>query len=382
MKENFLFGIKFIIIEEKLKAAKRMLNKSMQRNFGLDVIRSFAIIMVLIGHVIPDNTLNKSLLSIAMLFRGYGVELFFVLSGFLIGKILINLYQQGLNTSNIKNFYIRRWFRTLPLYYLVLLINIFIYKFAHQDTNIFSGFYLKYLVFIQNFDIRHMHFFNPSWSLAVEEWFYLLLPLLLVAFYKIKIKPENLYKNLIKIIIFIALARFFYVLAFNPLPDFGIRRFIPLRFDSLLIGVLFACLKINNKEIYNKFLTKKSLIINLVILAFFIFYIIKNYSFLNVFYTSILSFSFVLFVIFFEQNKFINNLSKNKFLKFFFEKTSIYAYSMYLFNLIIMFSYEALFANFYASPVLITLYFVSLYAVGAFFYKYYEKPLMDLRNKF
>ena len=374
-----------------------MLNNSTQRNFGLDVIRSFAILMVLIGHLIPDNTINKSLFSMAMIFRGFGVELFFVLSGFLIGKILIHLLNKGLNVSNIKNFYIRRWLRTLPLYYLVFAIYIIIYKFTNPPINIFPDFFLlKQLFFIQNFDIRHMHFFNQSWSLSVEEWFYLLMPMLLVMFCNNKTKLEHLYKNLIKIIIFIALIRFFYVLGFNPADsDFGIRRCIPLRFDALLTGVLFACLKINNKEIFNKLLNKKFLIISFIILVliiidFYCLYFIKNpfnnllnLVFYKSFYFTIIPFSFAFLIIFFENNEFINKkLSKILPIKYFFEKTSLYSYSMYLFNLLIMFVFDVLFVNFYHSPILISMYFISLYLISAFVYRYYEKPIMKFRDKF
>lgn len=353
-----------------------------QRNFGLDIIRSFAIIMVLIGHVIPDNTANKFLLSFAYLFRGCGVELFFVLSGFLIGKILINLFQKEDYKLHIKTFYVRRWLRTLPLYYSVLLIYLILYKFAHPDLNIFSGFYLKYFVFIQNFDIRHFHFFNQSWSLSVEEWFYLLLPLIFLVLHTHKIKPEDLYKILLKIIIVIVITKFFYIWAVNPTMDFGVRRFIPLRYDSLLVGVLFACLKINNKEIYDKFLTPKAVFISLFLITILIFYQAGNYLFKALYY-SILSFSLIIPVIFFENNGFINQkLPKYFLIKTFFEKTSIYSYSIYLFHLAIMFSYDTLFKNFYQSPLLIAAYFLTLYLTGALVYRYFEKPIMNLREKF
>lgn len=390
----------------KCQAKEGEIPDSIQRNFGLDIIRSIAILMVLIGHLIPDNTSNKFLYVIAMIFRGYGVALFFVLSGFLIGQILIRLFNKGLNISNIKNFYIRRWFRTLPLYYLALTFFLCILKISQPETNIFSLFYLKYLFFIQNFDIRHMCFFNHSWSLSIEEWFYLLLPLTLVVikereeFSKIKflkIPPslnENLYIDLLVIIIFIALIRFFYVWGLNVVDgDFGVRRQIPISFDSLLTGVLFACLKINNENIYKKFLNSKTIILSSAILCILVFcscwtllfkkLLLSYFIFSNTFFWSILSFSFVLIVIFFENNELVNKkLPKIFIIKHFFEKTSIYSYSMYLFHTFIIALYRIFYDNLEKSSWGTFLCILTIYFVSAFIYRYYEKPIMNFRDRF
>ncbi len=378
-------------------------NKKIQRNFGLDIIRSFAIIMVFIGHLIPDNISNKYIYSVAMIFRGIGVELFFVLSGFLIGKILIKLFNKNLNLSNIAIFYKRRWLRTLPLYFLYLFLCILLLKASSPETNIFSVFYLKYLFFVQNFDIRHLSFFNHSWSLAIEEWFYLLLPWVLVVIKErekfsqikfMKISPSNkesLYIDLIKIIIFIAAIRFLYVYAANISDiDFALRRQIPIRMDALLTGVLFACLKINNKEIYDKFLTLNSVIISFCVLGVLMFYLgcfiyIKptiTPLFLTTLFWSVLSFSFAIIIIFFEDNKFINNkLSKIFFMKQFFEKTSIYSYSIYLFHWLIICLYSINYNNLENSLLGIFLCIATIYILSAFLHRYFEKPIMDLREK-
>jgi len=376
-----------------------------KRNFGLDIIRSLAILMVVIGHIIPDQTLNEHLLNTALMLRGYGVELFFVLSGFLIGKILIKFFNEDLNISNIKNFYIRRWFRTLPLYYLYFFLCLVFIKIFNPETNIFSFFYLKYLFFIQNFDIRHLAFFNHSWSLSIEEWFYLLLPLvLLIIKDKAKIfktTPSDkkfLYIDLIKIIIFIALIRFFYVYITNvPNADFGIRRQIPIRFDALLTGVLFACLKINNKEIFNNLLQKKYLIISFIVLILitfnyygFHFYFSKtlfgdlqNLLFYNTFYWSFVPLAFSFIIIFFETSKFINiKLPKFSLIKNFFEKTSLYSYSMYFFSYNIIIFYRVFYLHFEQSWLHLLFCMIIIYIVSSLVYKYIEKPMMNLRDRF
>jgi peptidoglycan/LPS O-acetylase OafA/YrhL len=285
------------------------------------------------------------------------------------------------------------------LYYLAFIIYIIALKFETPNTNIFSAFYLQYLIFIQNFDPNHYKFFGQSWSLSIEEYFYLLLPFVFAVFKKIKIKPENLYSNIIKLIFIIIIIKFGVVFAYNFSMDcgyaVGIRRFIPLRLDALLIGVLFACLKINNKEIYNKFLNKKTLTTSLIMLALLTFYF--SYTFFNTtlvlniilfkaFFWSILNFSFAFLVIFFENNNFINkNLSNFSLIKTFFEKTSIYSYSIYLFHEIILNFYLKAtnsFHNLQKSFIPVLLMLVTMYLVSAFLYKFYEKPIMDLRGKF
>jgi peptidoglycan/LPS O-acetylase OafA/YrhL len=95
----------------------------MKRLFGLDLVRALAIILVLLSH--SRNLLISFYPGLDFLKAGgfFGVELFFVLSGFLIGGILIKDIQAGFDFGILKNFWKRRWLRTLPNYYLFLIIN-------------------------------------------------------------------------------------------------------------------------------------------------------------------------------------------------------------------------------------------------------------------
>jgi len=342
-----------------------------------------------------DKNSSAFIKQFSFLFGIYGVELFFVLSGFLIGRILINLYYSENYISRIKTFYLRRWFRTLPLYYLVLIISFIILIFSEPNTNIFSPFYLKYIFFIQNFDLRFYQFFPQSWSLSIEEWFYLLMPVVLLFFYVKKIRPENLYRKLLILILLITAARFCYVIFFNPALDPGIRNFIPLRLDAILTGVVFACIKTNNKIIYEKFLTKNISIMNfalLMIITCCLYYSITHpitslsVQLLKIFSWNIISFSFGLLIVFFEHNAFINEiLPKIPFIKTIFEKTSLYSYSMYLFQgmiLIYLINHTGLFnrGNYLFFSILLST--AIIYIVSAFTYKYIEKPIMKVRDKF
>ena len=100
-----------------------------------------------------------------------GVELFFALSGFLIGRLLITLAEGGVTPLRIGRFWARRWLRTLPLYYVVWLAMSWRFGLWHWRD----------LLFLQNFYPEQGQALVVSWSLVMEEFFYLLFPLFLFA---------------------------------------------------------------------------------------------------------------------------------------------------------------------------------------------------------
>ena len=110
---------------------------------------------------------------------GQAVNMFFVLSGFLITYLLLT--EGELNTGiNIKKFYIRRILRIWPLYYLVLIISLFfiyfgIIKEPHEIWNsvIFYSFLLANIPYVLSISIATI---TPLWSVAVEEQFYIIWP--------------------------------------------------------------------------------------------------------------------------------------------------------------------------------------------------------------
>jgi peptidoglycan/LPS O-acetylase OafA/YrhL len=209
----------------------------MKRVFGLDVLRTLAIAQVLLGHGMSIY-LGEGSKSLFEGFYGFlGVELFFVLSGFLIGSIALAAFESAANTAVLRDFMSRRWLRTLPNYYLFLGVNVVMAAWLGG-----GGFQPRYLVFLQNLFWPMPAFFGESWSLAVEELFYLFLPLWLLAARRWTVSPAGLLGALVAALIAFAAVRLIDVAAFHPDFHAVVRKTAGLRLDSLMYGVIAAWL--------------------------------------------------------------------------------------------------------------------------------------------
>lgn len=209
----------------------------------LDGIRGFATLLVVFYHYVavatPANA-SAGFLFVRQLFSdGWsGVDLFFVLSGFLITGILID---NRTAKHYFEVFYIRRVSRIFPLYYLFLIVFLLLQHYAPQIGLFSEGLFanplpiIPYFLYLQNFTMAAggtfgNEFLAPTWSLAIEEQFYLLLPLF------VRRSPrERLPINLL----------FFIGLALVLRATLGHGTFIgfvltPWRLDALFLGSLLA----------------------------------------------------------------------------------------------------------------------------------------------
>lgn len=213
---------------------------SIKNNQWLDFCRAVAILLVLLSHSRgyliplwqPFNGLK---------FGGFiGVELFFALSGFLIGRIIIVKSRDSEGRALwILPFWFRRWARTYPIYILFLLLNIAISTSLRPagDDNI-----LGYFIFTQSLTHPHPSFFGEAWSLAVEEIFYFITPILYFLFFKcIKSHQKSLLLTLFVMILLPTIYRVYLSLAIN-LSLNEIRTVSLARLDSIMYGVLIAWL--------------------------------------------------------------------------------------------------------------------------------------------
>jgi peptidoglycan/LPS O-acetylase OafA/YrhL len=161
----------------------------------LDGIRGLAILSVLCFHYISMEGLTApgsltDRLQRLVILGGKGVDLFFVLSGFLIGGILLDA--KG-SSRYFSTFYIRRFFRIFPVYYAWIVAYIAVAAFggkrllalSHSGNAPPLNFVIyNHFLFLQNFYFDRLHnlagsWFDHTWSLAVEEQFYLVIPLLI-----------------------------------------------------------------------------------------------------------------------------------------------------------------------------------------------------------
>ena len=109
-------------------------------------------------------------------FGWVGVDLFFVLSGYLIANQIFNGIARN-KELKLSAFYARRFFRTLPVYWLILAAY---YFFITTNASEFSFPLWRFLTFSQNWGLTTGTVFSEAWSLCVEEQFYLVLPLILI----------------------------------------------------------------------------------------------------------------------------------------------------------------------------------------------------------
>jgi peptidoglycan/LPS O-acetylase OafA/YrhL len=144
-----------------------------ERQPGLDLLRALAIIVVIIYHA---GIMGFPLPGQVHRFGWIGVDLFFVLSGYLIGGQLLAPLARG-HRINLGRFFARRALRILPAYLVVLTIYFLLPSWREYPE--MSPLW-KFLVSVQNIGLHGGTAFSHAWSLAVEDQFYLLLPLVLL----------------------------------------------------------------------------------------------------------------------------------------------------------------------------------------------------------
>jgi len=236
------------------------------RILGLDLLRFIAIFYVFWGHgeILIPNELSW-IYNIPTIIPFEGVSVFFVLSGFLIGIILNKtIFNTDFQSKDLMRFWIRRWFRTIPLYFIVLIVMIFV-------TNDLWNNNFLYFIFCQNLFFNHPIFFGVAWSLSVEEWFYFLFPGLLFLLYKILQNKMN--SLLIISFLFIVIPLILRIFFFNNIDLDVSKKIVFLRLDSMIYGVFASIIYYHKNELWKKF-QKYSIVISSFIL---ILLFTKNY---------------------------------------------------------------------------------------------------------
>jgi peptidoglycan/LPS O-acetylase OafA/YrhL len=144
------------------------------RLHGLDTLRALAVTLVVLHHYTLFVSNDDDTFGWVGRIGWAGVDLFFALSGYLIGNQIFKALETDAGLS-LKAFYARRLLRTLPNY-LVILAIYFIWPAWGENAALAPAW--RYLSFTQNLGLAPGTAFSHSWSLAIEEQFYLLLPAL------------------------------------------------------------------------------------------------------------------------------------------------------------------------------------------------------------
>lgn len=232
---------------------------------ALDGLRGIAILLVILYH-------NFNFIEYFN-YGWLGVDLFFVLSGFLITDILLHTVH---GENYFKNFYARRVLRIFPLYYLSLILFILILPAIpgfplnmqyYQEHQFWFWTYLQNwtLVFSQDGDTTALGHF---WSLAVEEQYYLLWPLLIL-FVR---DPRKLLGIALLLLIGVISARYLIWQNRAQFPGYE-RLFLFTRLDGILIGSMLACIQIINRNLIRRYFTGFLLILTA---ASYLFYFLKK----------------------------------------------------------------------------------------------------------
>ena len=215
-----------------------------KRVFGLDALRAFAIFTVMQGHA-ETFLYDTKMEFFSDLPLPHGVDIFFVLSGFLIGKSFISYLDRNenrLGSTKILTFYAKTALRILPNYYLLLLINYLLVRFQviSGDTTAFPIW--RFATFTQDLFTPFWGFYWESWSLPVQWWFYIFFPLLLVILSRFS-KPKTYIPWLC--LFFVIASILFRISVAHQITDFfhwdiWMRKTVASRTDNIYFGVMAA----------------------------------------------------------------------------------------------------------------------------------------------
>lgn len=360
----------------------------------LDLFRFIAAFMVILAHAyegwsgyfgVPGfmsnndyKTLNVmgKYLNTAIFNFSFGVDIFFMISGFLITYILL-AEKEETGTISLKNFYVRRVLRIWPLYYFLILVTPFLIRWlgeAEPD-------YLSTILFYNNFHAiqteKWVYPFAHFWSICIEEHFYLFWPILIL------VTPKKYLMTFFCSIIFLSILFRIYIGIFVPTPFFSLYLHTFCRMDVLAIGAIGAYLRFNGKltvfpdrkfrwMLYFLFII---MIFNESIVNWNTLFLVcfKKYFYCGVAALAMLNYQF---------NPEANRIFKGRNILFYLGKTS---YGMYMYgNIVLLIVIKQIMwrfqiQNMYYFFIIVTL--VSL-VVPVLSYEIFEKQFLKLKSRF
>ncbi len=365
--------------------------KEQHKIFGLDLMRVLAILLVLAAHILWIYHDHSNLLTKAINFSGFvGVELFFVLSGFLIGRSLLKLFLNPDYDYRYASIFLRRrWFRIMPNYLLVLILNIAVFSYlGYQIQDAW-----KYFFFLQNFIHPMLPFFPESWSMSIKEIPYFVLPFAFLLLARFKNINRNAWFawTMVALIAAVTLAKISYHRHIHTygLQDWNVslRSVAMYRIDAVLLGILAGWVQYNylawwTRMVWISLVLSQLLLGALAYLVGFLKLPMADYPvFWNLLFLPLISIASALMLPFFSQWKsgpdrlrkpvqFLGAISYSIYLLH-------YSFVLYLMKYFI----DTYYMDLWQLHTFTLLYLAVTFVLSWCLYEFYERPLMKIREE-
>lgn len=343
----------------------------------LDGLRCFAVLGVLVFHLISPRDPFFSRVPF-----GYGVDLFFLLSGFLITSILFKIKDSESNSlgNSLKSFYIRRSLKIFPIYYITL---IFLTLIGFQNYNDVNPWVFTYTTNIwTSLGKPYLGSYNHLWSLAVEEQFYLFWPILILIVNYKRIKALIIITILSSILFKIGI--FYYNNGWSP----AINSFTLGCMDTLGLGALLAYYVKFERTTYQKIFLNKWIFAVVFVFYFFtmIFPLFPEQTWIHEIFSNTLFSIFAFFIVApavtdsykgivskILENRLIVHLGKISY--------GLYLYHFFMPDLYNYLNSIGLFLN-NTPNFVIAFYFVSCLVISEISWYLVENPFLKLKSRF
>ncbi|WP_017260232.1 acyltransferase family protein [Pedobacter arcticus] len=333
---------------------KKLLNLDLLRALAILMVLAFHLTQMFFGHVIADGALFN--------LGKYGVNVFFVLSGYLVGSIY---YKRDIVSNT--TFWFRRFIRTYPPYLVMFFVSwLGVYLTRKEPFNI------NYIFMTQNF-LEEIPFYLVSWSLCVEEHFYIIFTL---GVFFIRNRQHQL--------------KLWYLLAILPLllrlflsnpnsPTFGISTVASyLQFDSIIFGVI-ASYYVHKKGF--RLIVRRYFVLIPMLTLLILGYVLVKFDGLLVFSfgMTILNANILLILLclLFQESYTISN---NSFIKL----NSKISYSIYLVHPLSIHLTILLMSKLNSNNILLTLFLglILVYVPAGILYFLVERPTQYIKEKY
>lgn len=392
---------------------------------SLDGIRAISIMLVLVFHVFfvyaaahPTQTVDGMIhdlgLSWAWAWNGdKGVDVFFVMSGFLISGILLRQVQKE-GSIDLRNFYVRRYLRLTPAYYFALIVY-WLMNGPHSEW-LWANF-----LYVSNFVHYSHQAMGWTWSLAVEEQFYFIYPLLLIAILKYARRPGYVLLGLFLVSLLVRVGVIFTddMISSSPSSRMYTEKAyfdhfftvlydnLHTRFGSLVVGCMMAYTFMYHRDRLQTFANSAAgsvtTVIGVFLILFFMIFPIWSsdydqhitlHQLYNVFNRSLFSLGIgIVIIATLLQKNFLAEILRRFLSSPLWYPMATLSYSLYLIHLVVMslvipalINLTVMMPETYSWSTLETLgigftvSFVLSMAVSALIYLFIEKPIMNLRK--